>query len=518
MPALGKGAKGAAQVVLDEQAVFEHKRKQEVLLRTRLEDLMKEEEASSRLYKSEILERWVRILRHEKMDELLGEIDILRHTFEKTLDRKNAVIAMLAVDMDEAEEQYRLALRTHLTNIDALIDLQNRRMTDLDAQFEKDLLEMKQDFDLERAEIQRKHEIEKADLKLILDNMQHDAVEGDRALQEETSESHETAMEKMDEELKQMKGELSKYNEHLRHQISEKFDEFVNNATVNMKEYIHLTGEDEKTADKIASQMRKIQKLQESIGTWKSNLSNNIRECEERNNALRAEKETIAQHFKDLKARMQLWRRGEEKRLAELVSNARETKKTLEKRAQEAERILRVTELCSQLETEREKVLGFDSDITVDEVSKEISGLTERRQQLQATGQVAPVVTMTDLFATSTQGLTDADFVASSAEEWKRLQRFWVKYNKVLLDNAAIAQEQYHLEHENAKLRQLLKQYLDGISVNQDVMGQPNNLLQTGKFRSVMPDAKGQGASGRGGMNVTDGNKVMTEIVRQRAY
>ena len=65
------------------------------------------------------------------------------------------------------------------------------------------------------------------------------------------------------------------------------------------------------------------------------------------------------------------------------------------------------------------------------------------------------------------------------AEEWSLLENFWRKHNKVLLDNAAINQEKFHLQNENAKLRSLLKQYLDGITVNEDVMNMRNNLLMT---------------------------------------
>lgn len=529
MGALGKGAKGAAQVVVSEQAMFEHRRKQEILLRTRLEDLMKEEEVIARRHEKSIENRWVQFLRDQKTDELLDSIKVVQHTFEKTLDRKNAVISMLAVDMGEAEEQYRLALRTHLSNIDSLVDLNNRRMTDLDNQFERDLLELKEDFDMERAEIKRKHDLEKADLKLILSNMQKEAEVEDRKLQEETSESHETAIEKMEEELKQMKAELSKINEILRKDIKERFEDFVSNATVNMKDYIADTERDDKFAEKIAGQMRKIKKLDESINTWRSNLNNNIRECEERNNSLRAEKETISQHFKDLKAKMQLWRKGEEKRLAELVSNARNTKSALEHRSEEAEKILRTAELCCQLETEREKVLGFDADVSTEEVSKQVNDFLSKREMMVAEagagaegGGVAPegILSMNDLFqGSATDGLTDTEFTSNSSDEWKRLEKFWVKYNKVVLDNAAISQEHYHLEHENAKLRQLLKQYLDGISVNQEVMGQGNNLLQTGKFRGGLTGNQIQSkAQSRSNIPIADGNKLISEMVRQHAY
>ncbi|PNH04924.1 hypothetical protein TSOC_008876 [Tetrabaena socialis] len=46
-----------------------------------------------------------------------------------------------------------------------------------------------------------------------------------------------------------------------------------------------------------------------------------------------------------------------------------------------------------------------------------------------------------------------------------------------LLDKTAIDKEQSRLERENADLRSILKQYLDGISVNDDVLNNPVNPL-----------------------------------------
>jgi hypothetical protein len=41
--------------------------------------------------------------------------------------------------------------------------------------------------------------------------------------------------------------------------------------------------------------------------------------------------------------------------------------------------------------------------------------------------------------------------------------RFFKRYNKVVLDVAAVDRERGRLEQENADLRQLLKSFLDGI-------------------------------------------------------
>lgn len=65
--------------------------------------------------------QWRAILRAAKSKELKKDIEILSQTFERVVDRKDSVIKSLAKDLVEAEEQYSMALRSHLQNMDTLI-------------------------------------------------------------------------------------------------------------------------------------------------------------------------------------------------------------------------------------------------------------------------------------------------------------------------------------------------------------------------------------------------------------
>lgn len=60
-------------------------------------------------------------MREAKSKELKKDIEILSQTFERVVDRKDSVIKALAKDLTEAEEQYAMALRSHLQNVDYLI-------------------------------------------------------------------------------------------------------------------------------------------------------------------------------------------------------------------------------------------------------------------------------------------------------------------------------------------------------------------------------------------------------------
>lgn len=61
--------------------------------------------------------------------------------------------------------------------------------------------------------------------------------------------------------------------------------------------------------------------------------------------------------------------------------------------------------------------------------------------------------------------------------EFKMLDNFYKRFNKVQLDKLAIEKQKATLEKENLFFKNLLKQYLDGVSVNDDVINANNPLL-----------------------------------------
>ena len=62
-------------------------------------------------------------------------------------------------------------------------------------------------------------------------------------------------------------------------------------------------------------------------------------------------------------------------------------------------------------------------------------------------------------------------------EEWEYLQLFFKRFNQVLMDKLTVERERNRLRDENASLQGILKQYIEGISVNAEVLNRPNPLL-----------------------------------------
>lgn len=118
----------------------------------------------------------------------------------------------------------------------------------------------------------------------------------------------------------------------------------------------------------------------------------------------------------------------------------------------QAEKILNLVDMNRKLETEREKVLPF-YESTVDDALPEV---TEEGKSYHPT-------------ATTKDG--------QPVDRFNYLDQFFKKYNKVALDRMALQTEHEALQRENDDLRAILKQYLDGITINEDVLAAPNPLL-----------------------------------------
>jgi hypothetical protein len=81
--------------------------------------------------KRKLLTYWRKIMRMAKTEELRSEIEILSQNNQRELDSKEAFIQMLDKNLDEAEDQYQMALRNHLIHMENLMNVQEARIRGL---------------------------------------------------------------------------------------------------------------------------------------------------------------------------------------------------------------------------------------------------------------------------------------------------------------------------------------------------------------------------------------------------
>merc|ERR1719265_51760 len=94
---------------------------------------------NSKYNMSKIQESWLKIMRSAKTKQLKKQVEIISQNHERDVDRKDAILQMLDRDLDEAEEQHQVAVRSHLLNVDRLLEIQQSRLLALGEEFKGDV-------------------------------------------------------------------------------------------------------------------------------------------------------------------------------------------------------------------------------------------------------------------------------------------------------------------------------------------------------------------------------------------
>eukprot|EP00052_Salpingoeca_macrocollata_P007520 m.60516 g.60516 ORF g.60516 m.60516 type:complete len:504 (-) comp16099_c0_seq2:74-1585(-) len=426
-----------------------------------LKEKLEHEEKNARINLKKLNAQWRDILRKAKSEELKKEITILAQTFERVVDHKDSVLQALLADLSEVEQQDARAARMHLRNMDRLIQLQEERMAQLQALFNTDLQEIKDEFMSERQLLLQQQEQQVGELKDVLFAMKllYEDREAD-ALADFNSKRDEVRAQSLDARST-LKAALEAKVAELWEQFQLAQRNYERTTEDKMSEFERLRGRDQQSAKTIDQQTRRLARIQEKIAACKHKLTATARDAEERHKTLRQEKDTAVGHVGSLKTQMARARTRDKDGLGELAVKTKRTQEVLQAKLAQAQKILKLGEIARKLETEEEKVLPFYADsVTRDELEAEFG--PEEAKAGPVDNTLRPVV------------LTEDDQPVSQEHA---LDCFWKRYNKVLVDKLAMEREHAKLADENQKLRLLLKQYLDGISVNDEILSKDNTLL-----------------------------------------
>jgi len=447
-------------LLLEQKALQEQemRKKKEEMLMQFLKDKLAKEEKSSKININKLNQKWRQIMREAKSKELKKEIAILSQTFERVVDRKQNVIKALVKDIEESEEQYDVAARTHFHNVDNLIDHHKRRLNSLYEDYDTELQNIHYEFSSERDLIMSMQRDEVKKLQDIMFAMDQNNLEKETDAKQEFQSLRDDIKNKNLEEKHALRIQLESAVENLWKQFQAALKNYNETTEERKAAFETLKAKDEKSSKEIDTQMKKLQKIQESINSLRSKLQANYKENEERNKILRDEREFILKHFQKLKYEMHECRMEERKLLSKMVQKSDSTLKTLTKIKEQGDAILSFSEMCRKLETEEEKVLPFYASTLTEEEQEDVNNAVYE----------AP-----------------SEPLSKIMHRYVGLENFWKRYNKVLLDKLTLDKERNVMMQENRQLRSILKQYLDGISVNDEILSQNNSLFVVNQRTNV---------------------------------
>ncbi|XP_072927052.1 dynein regulatory complex subunit 2 [Hemitrygon akajei] len=435
------------QKMLDEEEV---QRRKEEMLSQFLKDKLSKEQHNTRINVLKLTEKWRTVMREAKAADLRKDIEILTQTFGRIIDRKDGIIRALTKDLEEAEQQYITAMRNHVQNVDKLMDLQRSRLVVLEDEFEAELELLKEELDVERQQMMAQHEREKTNLEHIIHAIDQVFTKVSDTAWQDFTNTKEDLTHKGLEKKHSLRVHLESLVEDLWVQFQLGLKNYVDATEDRKIAFETLKARDEKSSKEIEIQMKKAQKIQDTISALKIKMAINTWKYETKHRKIREGKDAIKQHFLMQKNQMNSLRASEHEQLVKLTVESKGAIEALKNICAKGEHILKMAEACRKLETEKEKVLPFYAcSLTPEE--------EERVQTLMKKPPCEELVQM----------MTD----------YEALEQFWKRYNKVRLDQMVLEQDKQTLLQENQKLRQLLKQYLDGISVNDHILSNLNPLI-----------------------------------------
>mmetsp|Transcript_3584 Transcript_3584/g.8859 ORF Transcript_3584/g.8859 Transcript_3584/m.8859 type:complete len:536 (-) Transcript_3584:335-1942(-) len=466
----------AAAALAEEVAAKEAQQKQAEMASKFLREKLEHEEKYTRLSSKKLDTQWRAILRRAKAEELRKEIAVLSQTFERVMDRKDAVLKSLVRELEEASLQEDRLVQTHVGQIDKLVAMHESVMDQLHGEFGEELQKTQEEFLLERKAILERHERDLANIKdmLFAMNMQHE----DYTLQtgNEYDSQRDEVLTKNIEEREQLKQELEQVITDLWEVFQQALLNYKQTTAQKQAEFEKLRADDIKSAAMIERQTRKLNRLSDKVAAMKAQIAHSQREVDDKNRKLKTEKETVLMNFQTLKKRMNRNRTKNRERLVQLTVASRECMDALAARKKRAEAILQLCTRCRALETEEEKVLPFYTEtVTQDEIA---AVAAEQGGAAPAEAMATTDGTGGELSGTDTSvGPVVVTVDGHPVTEFHMLDNFWKRFNKAYLDKAAAEKDLADLEDENFRLRSLLKQYLDGITVSESVLAQDNTLM-----------------------------------------
>jgi hypothetical protein len=394
--------------------------------------------------------KWRAILAEQANEDQRACLERVRVGYAKQLDRCDAVVRRLLQWIQGGEAQYQFALRAQKRNLELLCALAHRRIGAAFARFAQALDATRSEFNANRGAALAEYRRHMAEMRDITGAIEHeygvrragmdDAFRRDReGLQQRHQELKSSLLSRLTEEtVKSLEAQKAAD------------DAFKNKSEGKTQQYKQMAAADLRLKATMRQQQEQIIRLAAQISHWRRKIRNNEKESQEANDRLRQEKENLSLHFRELKATMAQFRVLEHRKLAE-ISVAYDTAiNSLQEKLKLAEKILKYAEMTRKLETEREQIMPFSKAMSETDPEM-VSQLQQFKLQLKG----------------------DPKYVAES----DLFDRFYRRFNAVLLQKLSLEREKETLTQHNARLRTMMRRYMSGMGVSPELQQKPNTLF-----------------------------------------
>jgi hypothetical protein len=467
---------------------------------------------------------------------------------ERDVERRDAAIAELQAQLAEVEQQFDVAVRAHLRAIDRLIEIQDGRLLALEQEFTRDVRALEEEFAVERADVVARHNAFRAEMAALQHELRVAEHARRVAARAEFEQRREAVRKANMDRISVLHNDMQTALDNMAKKCEDAHAAYLASTDQRTHEFKVLSQRGQRDTAMNERQQRALKRLTKLLQTLRSKMANNVRECEERNETLEGERDHVAGHLEALKAKMAAARAATDSQLKATSTAAQAAKAQLTAHTALAQRLLVLAETVRAAESGTEKAAGSQgaagtaaaatgsAATTATPASSDAgaqgaaAGTSEERTPA---GEAAPtraahateqarvpphqaVGRGNQLDAAAADGhqapleLLDAE---TTMHEAARLEKFYARYNKVLLETLAVERRRDTLRAENTELQAAVQHMLEGLSVSDATLQDANPLFVVNGRMPHGTLAAAMGASGSARTAAGPGVKVSVPVV-----
>lgn len=430
--------------------------------------------ALSNTHRLQFQGHWRQILSKEKFQELSNAIPQLKKYHDENISRKKNVIDSLQGEIQHLQELYQDAMVANMNRMEDLIAIHNDQVVKLERNFRDKVSSLQSQFHADVDQINTQYSQEKEAVNVSIQRQ----AERDEAQLQSLQQEHQ-------HELEEIKNRNLEYINSLRfvmdsrlEELEEKFElthgEFAQSTDGTRAAYDQLKTKDDAIRAEIESKARIANNIQREIQRFQLIARQEEARITERREELLSRKARAIARWNNTQEEMSKFREGQRNRLVKLIKRANDKKEVLRKQCELADRVKKIALACQKWESSREKFASLLRESNCPKLTsaekeegEDIGDNDDRQQKSYIIGCMGQLGDTT--------------------------HHFWNKYNMAKLDVLTLERKVRQLKQREQDLKSKLKQYHDGITVNNDVLKDRNPLLVINGKMNAMPQNDGNG-------------------------
>lgn len=453
-----------------------------------INERINEELALSAIHRKHVESHWRQVLRKEKFQELLNDIDSLQTYHQQDIQRKKNVLQSIQSETASLQQLYHGAMVANINHMEGMIAIRDEQVVLLEKSFHDRLSSIQAEFHADIEKITRQYDKETDVVQQCINKHREKEQRRNELLQLEQQKELDEIESRHKEESTHFQGHLDAAVKHFREQFEQTHEEYSQKNHVTRKVYEELKLKDDEVKKMIRQTTRRADRIQNKVQRIQLLAEKEKAQRQDRHRALLERKVRALETFQLIKDEMTEFRKNQQEKLVALSRRANERKESLQKQSAVAERVKKIADRCHQLETTREQFATILRVLSSPKCHDD-TGAAESDSHLHQ--EASKMVSDQKKAASKSVAIASSSSGPNKQRTllWDTTHRFWDKYNVAQVDVLTIQKRIAELKRKEADLQNKLTTCRNGVTVNDDVLKERNPLLViNGKMNAYAPD------------------------------